>query len=308
MRRSLLLLISGVAAGTLASLADAKTIGVGPGQAYKLPSEAIAAAANGDTVQIAAGEYFDCATVKASNVTIVGVGPQTIFTDKVCGGKALLITAGNNITLRNLTLQRARVPDQNGAGIRAEGDNLTVDGVHFVNNENGILSADAPDSTIRILNSEFAKNGKCAAACAHGIYIGHIGLLQVQNSHFIDTRSGHHIKSRAARTELTGNTIEDGPDGTSSYLVEIPNGGTLIMNNNVLEKGPNCENHGAAIVIGAEGVTQRTASIDIRNTSFANDQQVPTVFVRNLTATEAEIVNTKVKGRVTLLEGDGKAH
>jgi hypothetical protein len=308
--RPLTLLLAGLAAGSvlLGQDAAAKTLSVGPGQTYKLPSEAISAAANGDTVQIAAGEYFDCATVKANDLTIVGVGAESILTDKVCGGKGILITAGKNITLRNLTLQRARVPDQNGAGIRAEGDNLTIDGVHFINNENGILAADAPDSTIRIVNSEFSKNGKCAAACAHAIYVGHIALLQVVNSHMTETRSGHFVKSRAARTEITGTTIEDGPDGTSSYLVEIPNGGSLVMSNDVLEKGPNCENHGAAIVIGAEGVTQRTSEITIRNSKFTNDQQIGTIFVRNLTATEADISNMVVKGRVTMLEGDGKAH
>ena len=57
-------------------------------------------------------------------------------------GKALLITNGNNITIRNLTLQRARVPDQNGAGIRAQGNNLTIDHVRFLNNQDGILAAD----------------------------------------------------------------------------------------------------------------------------------------------------------------------
>ena len=62
-----------------------------------------------------------------------------VFTDLTCGGKALLITNGNNITIRNMTLQRARVPDHNGAGIRAQGGDLTIENVHFNNNEDGIL-------------------------------------------------------------------------------------------------------------------------------------------------------------------------
>jgi hypothetical protein len=302
------LFITVAAALSLGHAAEAKTLMVGPGQTYKAPSDAIAAAANGDTVKIAAGEYFDCATVRANNVTIAGSGPETVITDKVCGGKALLVIDGGNVTIRDMTLQRARVPDQNGAGIRAEGVNLTIDNVRFLNNENGILSSDEADSTIRIVNSTFEKNGKCAAACSHAIYAGHIKLLRVENSHFTETRSGHDIKSRAARTEITGCTIEDGPNGTSSYLVEVPNGGSLIMSDNVMEKGPKAENHSAAIVIGAEGVTQRTDKIDIRNTKFTNDMSVPTILLRNLTATEAAISNTTVKGQVTLLDGDGTAH
>jgi len=38
------------------------------------------------------------------------------------------------------------------------------------------------------------------------------------------------------RTERIGNDIEDGPRGTSSYLVDISNGGTLIVENNTLKK------------------------------------------------------------------------
>ena len=55
-----------------------------------------------------------------------------MLTDKTCQGKALLVIDGNNDAVRNLTLERARVPDGNGAGIRAEGGNLTVSGVAFI--------------------------------------------------------------------------------------------------------------------------------------------------------------------------------
>ena len=216
-----------------------KTLEVGPDQAFKSPSAAIAAANDGDVIEIAPVKngYFDCAVVRSNHLTIVGKGPDVVLTDKTCQGKAIFVITGNDVTIRNLTLTRARVPDGNGAGIRAEGNNLVVEKSRFINNENGILAADAPESTIRILDSEFTHNGKCQNACAHGIYVGHIALLHIEGTKFFDTRDGHHIKSRAVRTELVGNDIEDGPNGTSSYLVDIPNGGTLIMENNVLERG-----------------------------------------------------------------------
>ena len=46
------------------------------------------------------------------------VGAKVVITDKACQGKALFVTVGEGITVRNLTLTRARVPDGNGAGIR----------------------------------------------------------------------------------------------------------------------------------------------------------------------------------------------
>src|SRR5471030_350709 len=225
--------------------AGAKTLQVGPGRELKQPSDAEAAAQDGDTIEIdpVKDGYFDCAVLKASRLTVVGKGEDVVLTDKTCQGKAIFVTTGNDITVRNLTLTRARVPDHNGAGIRAEGKNLTVEHVRFINNENGILAADSPDSTIRISDSEFTRNGKCEPSCAHGVYVNHVALLRVERSKFFDNRVGHHIKSRASRTELVGNDIEDGPEGTASYLVDISNGGGVLIEGNTMEKGPNCSNH-----------------------------------------------------------------
>ena len=57
-------------------------------------------------------------------------------------------------------------------------------------------------------------------------------------------------------------------DGTASYLVEAPNGGSLIVRGSTLEKGPQAQNHTAAIIIGDEGVTQPTPEITIENNTF----------------------------------------
>ncbi len=288
--------------------ASAKVLEVGPDKPFKQPSEAIAAADNGDDVRIAGGQYFDCAIVKQDNLTIEGIGPEAVLTDKTCAGKAILVIDGNNITVRNLTLQRARVPDRNGAGIRAEGGDLTIENVRFINNENGILSADNPAASIRITGSSFTGNGRCDGSCAHGLYIGHIKLLHVDHTRFFDTHVGHNIKSRALRTEIIDCDIEDGPDGTSSYLIEVANGGSLIVERNKMEKGRLTQNQGNTIMIGSEGVTQPTEQIIIRDNSFTNDENRPTTFVANRTATPAELTGNVFKGPVRPLEGDGTVH
>jgi hypothetical protein len=286
--------------------ASAKVLEVGADKQYKKPSEAVAAASNGDDVKIYAGQYFDCSIIGVDNLTIEGVGPDAVLTDKPCAGKALLVIDSNNVTVRNLTIQRARVPDHNGAGIRAEGGDLTVENSRFINNENGILSADNPKATIRVTGSSFIGNGSCKGGCSHGIYIGHIKLLHIDHTRFFNTHEGHHIKSRAARTEIIDCDIEDGPDGTSSYLIEAPNGGSLIVEKNKMEKGQHTQNQGNTIMIGSEGVDQPTDEITIRDNNFTNDQGRGTVFVTNRTATEADLSGNVFKGQVTPLDGDGK--
>lgn len=286
---------------------SAETLRVGAHQRYTEPSQAIAAAHDGDIVQIEAGTYFDCAVVNPNRLVIEGLGPNVAMTDKPCEGKALLVTNGDGITIRNLTLQRVRVPDENGAGIRAQGGDLTVENVRFVNNQDGILTAANPKATIRIIRSQFVNNGGCFrnGVCAHALYAGHIGKLVVENSRFYGNRGGHNIKSRALETEVRNCTIEDGPNGSSSYLIDIPNGGTAVVIGNTLQKGPKSENWSTAIPVGEEGVTQPTEKLVFKDNVLVNDTRHTTTFVRNLTATPAQLSGNVFKGgKVIPLEGD----
>ena len=188
--------------GLVASLAACAVGGgnvleVGPTQRLKLPSQAAAAAGAGDIIRIAPGDYTDCAVWRANRLTIEATGEGAVLADKTCAGKGIFVIAGNDITVRNLTFARAAVPDRNGAGIRAEGRNLTVEHSKFIDNENGILANPKAGSTIRIVDSEFRGNAKCEAQCAHGIYVNAIDRLEIEHSRFIDQHIGHHIKSRA---------------------------------------------------------------------------------------------------------------
>ncbi len=294
----------------MAAPAEGKTLEVGAGKAYPSLSAAAAAAGSGDHILIAPGQYFDCAVLAGNHMTIEGSGDAAavVLTDKTCQGKALLVIDGDDTTVRNLTLTRARVPDGNGAGIRAEGGNLNVDNVHFINNQNGILTNASPQMTLTVRHSQFTKNGVCGDYCAHAIYAGKIASLIVEDSVFRDTREGHDIKSRAAHTEVTRCDIADGPAGTASYLIEAPNGGALIVRGNTLEKGPLSGNHTAAISVGAEGVDQPTPEITVEQNHMTNDGNYRTVLVNNQTATEATLRHNVLSGPVDALHGDGSSH
>ena len=297
-----LLILTGIA---FASPSRGDTLKVGSNETYTAPSAAAAVAKNGDHIEIEPGQYFDCAVWRADNLLIEGTGPSVVITDKTCDGMGLFIIWGNNTTVRNLTLTRSRVPDMNGAGIRLVKGSVTVDGVRFIDNQNGILGG-VPGTTVTIRNSDFDRNGTCAAACAHALYIENVDLLRVENSHFSNTRQGHSIKSGALRTEVIGCTITDGPQGTSSYLIEVPNGGALIVRDNSLEKGPKSENHKAAIVIGTEAVNHPTPEIAITNNDFQNDGNYKTALLWNLTATPATLKGNRLSGSVIPLREDGR--
>ena len=279
---------------------------VGPSQRLKLPSQAAAVARPGDIIRIAPGDYTDCAVWRTSRLTIEATGEGAVLADKTCAGKGIFVIDGNDITVRNLTFMRAAVPDRNGAGIRAEGRNLTVEHSRFIDNENGILANPGPRQHDPHRGQRVPRQRQVRAGqCAHGIYVNAIDRLEIEHSRFIDQHVGHHIKSRARNTVLIDNDIADGPNGNSSYLVDIPNGGDLLMQGNRLQKGKLSENNGTAVSIGAEGVKNPTHELIVRDNDFTSDLPVPTVFVRNRTTTPAMLSGNHLHGTVTPLVGPG---
>lgn len=290
---------------TLTASAFGGVLDVGPAERLKLPSEAAARARAGDTVRIAPGNYTDCAIWRANNLTIEATGGGATLADKSCAGKGIFVINANNVTVRNITFARAAVPDHNGAGIRSEGRNLTIEHCTFIDNENGILGNPSPGSTVRIVDSEFRGNGKCEGLCAHGMYINPVDRLEVRHSRFIDQHIGHHIKSRARNTVLVNNDIADGPDGNSSYLIDIPNGGNVLIAGNRLQKGRRSDNTATAVTIGEEGVSNTTRALIIRDNTFTSDLPTTTVFVRNGTTTPATVSANRLQGRITPLVGPG---
>lgn len=295
-----------IAASTVLSASgSARTLEVGLQRDLKVPSDAAALANDGDSILIDPGVYTDCATWRANNLTIEGEGDVTVR-DRVCQDKAIFVISGSDITVRAIEFAHARSTEKNGAGIRGEGTNLTVENSRFIDNENGILTGGNPQSHIVIRDSLFTGNGKCDPACAHGIYIGQIALLEVSHSAFFQQYNGHHIKSRALRTEITGNIIRDGTVGTASYEVDIPDGGSLILRDNIIEKGPSAKNNFAAVSIGEESNVNPTGELTIDRNTFVNDNAEPTTFIRNMTATRAQLTDNVIQGRVNSFTGPGQ--
>jgi hypothetical protein len=274
---------------------------VGHGEEFEKPSQVASLVGSGDTVEIAAGTYDDSALWPRGidGLTIEGKGAT--FSGRSCSGKAIFVVQANNVLIRGITFRNAKVASHNGAGIRVEGLNITVENSAFIDNEIGILGG-RPGGTIVVRNSHFEGNGVgCVTLCGHGLYANYIALLRVEGSVFVNHHRGHHIKSRALRTEIVNNRIEDGPTGNSSYLVDISNGGEILIAGNKLEKGALSENFGAAIMIGEE-VARRPANptpeIRVENNYFTNDLARETVFVANFTRARVLMTGNTILGPV----------
>jgi hypothetical protein len=248
---------------TACDSATGRVLDVGPGRTYPTPSAAAAAAISGDVIRIAAGDYRgDVATWRQDRLTICGIGGRArLFADgRNAGGKAIWVIGGKDVTVDAIEFHDAKVPDQNGAGIRAEGGNLTVRNSGFFDNEDGILSGSGAH-TITIDRCEFARSG-FGDGFSHNIYIGAVDRLLVTNSFFHEAKVGHNFKSRARETRIENSYFMDGPTGNSSYLADFPNGGIVYLRGNLFHKGPLAENS-TAIAYGAEGLAATTNTLEM---------------------------------------------
>ena len=298
--------LSSVLLGTSAQTAQSgRILKVGPGKTYKVPSQAAAAAKDGDVVEIDAGLYNgDVAVWSANRLVLRGVGGRAHL--KVAGqnaqGKGTWVIAGNGTVVENIEFSGARVPDENGAGIRLEGSGLTIRNCYFHDNENGILTGNNGTSDIRIEGSEFANNG-AGDGRSHNIYVGGVRSFTLQNSYVHHAKVGHNVKSRAQTNYVLYNRIMDERTGTASYEIDLPNGGRSYIIGNLIQKGVNADNP-SVIAYAAEGATNQWQELYVVNNtmvselaegSFLQIQGRPaSLVINNIFAGGGQVVNGTV--------------
>ena len=282
------------------------TLTVGSGAQYSTISAAVAASSSGDTINVDAGTYTNDFPGIYHNLTLQAVGGtvKMVATQAPPNGKAIIDEGGSgvNVTINGFDLSGAQVSDGNGAGIRYEGGTLTLNSDTLHNNQDGLLSNADPNGSITVNGSTFANNGSGSGA-THNIYVGDIGNFTAQNSTFTGAVVGHEIKSRAQNNTIVNNTIEDGPSGTASYDIDLPNGGNALIQGNVIEKGPNAQNP-SAISFGEEGGVYGSSSLTVTgNTMLNDDTSNYTHAVVNDTGVTASVTNNTLYGWSALTLG-----
>ena len=293
------------------------TVGVGNQYQYHTIAAAVAASQNGDVILVAAGTYTNDFLDFSDSITLKAVGGMVIINATVPppDAKAIITegATGANVTISGFELTGAAVSaanGSNGAGIRYQGGNLTLTNDYIYSNQDGIMGnpAVAGTGTVTISNSEFANNGD-GSGSTHNIYIGNVATLNITNSLITGAVVGHEIKSRALNTIITNNVIADGPTGTASYSIDLPNGGNATITGNVIEQGPKSQNP-AIIAYGEEGATNPGTSVTISTNTILNDLNKSSASaVWNKTTANITFSNNQVYGLTAtqLINGTGTA-
>ena len=257
-----------------------RVLQVGPGRSYYSIATAAAVAQDGDTIDIAPGDYVaDVAVWQQNNLTLRAVGGRArlIAGGASAEGKAIWVMRGGKITVENIEFSGARVADKNGAGIRFERGHLLIRNCRFTDNENGLL-AGSGNGEIDIENSEFDHNG-AGDGYSHNLYVGAIRKLRVVGSYFHHAKVGHLLKSRAAENHILYNRLTDEAGGRASYELEFPNGGLAYVVGNLIEQSTTSENP-TIVSYGAEGYRHPANGLYlINNTLVDNLPQTGTFLV-----------------------------
>jgi hypothetical protein len=266
-------------------------------------SATLQGASDRDVIVLSSGEYHEAGVLSASNVTLRGE-PGAHIKDSTVEGKASLVIKGNDTIVSGIECSGAKVSDSNGACIRLEGRNLLVTGVYFHHNENGILTGHDGNSDVIVENSEFAYNGD-GSGKSHNLYIGQVRSFTLRGCLSHHALNGHLVKSRAQTNTISYNRLIDGPDGTSSYVIDVPNAGTSYIIGNVIQQGPQTSNS-TVIAYGGEGIKNQERDLYVINNTIINERQAGGVVVRNWSNHPARLVNNIIIGNINLLEGPGQ--
>jgi hypothetical protein len=247
---------------------------VGAGMEFATLADACRAAPAGATIAVQAGTYVNDFTVVNTALHIVAMGGivNEVATVPPPNDKGL-ITVNANLTIQGFTFTGGSdgSPDGNVAGIRLQGGTLAVSYCYFHNMQEGLLADADPTAAVTIDHSEFANNGT-GDGYTHNLYVGSVASLTITNSYFHGAVVGHEIKSRAAVTTITNNVIADGPTGSASYDIDIPNGGVARITNNIIEKGPDAANTYAIHYGGETQYAYANNSLTISGNTILNDQ------------------------------------
>ncbi|HTV46653.1 MAG TPA: hypothetical protein VMF05_15175, partial [Stellaceae bacterium] len=297
MRLRFHLLLGALAVCCFAARAEADIVlRVGPKAPYQTVTAAVSVAdadtnpANYYVIEVAPGTY--------TNDFPAVTRPMTIEVDPAKAGHAVILKATEalpnekgiilstaDLTVIGLTLEGAEISNDlggNGAGIRDQNPStpatLIVENSAFIGNQEGILTGDNPAQSISIISSTFKNNGNPNINYfQHGLYVNEAGSLTVTSSVFCGQLIGHDIKSRAMMTNVSDSQLYDGDadsaigcrTGSSSFAVDIPNGGIATITGNVIIQGAASQNY-KMIAYGEEGLLYSQNSLLVSDNSFTS--------------------------------------
>ena len=252
---------------------QAETWVVGPGGAPMSLEQAVASAQDGDVIDLLSGTYEAAPLlIEGKRLTLRGMGERPVLKATLGDAdlQAVWTVRASELTVENIEFSGARGRNANGAGIRLDSGRLTLRRSAFFDNEVGVLTANDAATELTIEDCEFGRTPPEVGGLYHQLYVGRIASVSIRGSRFHRGFEGHLIKSRAKRTRIAYNLIYDGDGGESSYEVDLPSGGDVLLIGNIIGQSRRTQNP-VVVSYGSEGrVWERNRLLMSHNTLISD--------------------------------------
>lgn len=268
------------------------TITVGARQQYATIAAAVAAARSGDLVSVLAGTYSNDFAVIRTDITLAASGGQVVLTatGALAPGGALLTSAANAI-VDGFVFLGAHASDGTAAGLLQTAGTLTVRNSLFNGNQTGLLSTAGSTATVSVQRTEFAGNGNSSAFSAN-IAVAGLQSLSISDSYVHDAAGGDEVRSLAHATTVLNSRINDNA-AIAATVLNLPNGGTVSVQDSVLQKGARSTT--ASVVRFGGGAVYGSSTLSLVRSTLVTDKP-GTFLVQNGTTATAMISSNQISG------------
>ncbi len=232
----------GIAALSLAAGMLAGTVPAGAAAVINVPADqptiqaAVDAAADGDTVLVAAGSYFENVVIADKSITLAA-GSGLVVIDG--GGLDSVVTITNsNSVLRGFLIQNGR--DLWGGGVSVTGGaplvELNTIAANTACDSGAGVSVRFSAATVRDNTITENRQQSCSGGSGGGgVLVGGAGTAQILDNHIVGnshgTRGGGIALNAAGSPVISGNVIESNDSGTGGGIAAINVSDALIVNN-----------------------------------------------------------------------------
>lgn len=182
------------------------------------------------------------------------------------GQRVITVSAGRNLTLRNLTVTGGQAADTGGGGVYLAGGSLTLYGVHVTNNSAGYgggIFQEGSGGRLEAVDSLI--EGNTAANHGGGFYVR--GNSKLTNTQVSSNSAGLHgggLHVDSGSTEITGGTF-------SGNHANGGNGGGVNVNNGLTIAGTQFSGNTAGASGGALTQWNKGNTVTISKASFQNN-------------------------------------
>ncbi len=260
--------------------------------------QALDNAQSGHLILLSTGIYRQAGTIRVDDMTILAE-PGAHLTETAADGKGALVLQGENLLVEGLECSRVVVSSGNGACLRQDWGSFTLRGVHFHESQMGVLTGHKGGKVV-IEDSFIHDSGRYQPGnYGHNVYTNSGELYFRRSWSLRAANQGHELKSRS-RVTIIENSLLASINSEDSRIVDIPEGGELLIRDSLLGEGPFSSNWdiiGYGLEVNSAELPHQTNRILITGNTIVSDRFGTAQLLTAKNAQKIIVANNVIVGK-----------